>query len=480
MSELLSERWSPMVVGAAPVLNTPSAPQQLGPSETDRTPEWWVARLYAKLADRASMIEKFNDYYIGDHPLYWVPERLRELLRRNLRMTRTNYMGLVVDAMVERMIVEGFRVDEKYDDELWRVWQANNLDSESDQAFLEAAKSGMAYMLVGPNRDDEKTPVISIEHPSQAIVEHTPGNRRRRAAGLKVWVDDWSGDLIAQLYLPDAVVGFRAKKPSSGKPSWRRDGDAQPNPVGEVPLVELPNNPRLMVGGISELADLTDIQDRINLTVAGRILVQKFGADPQKWATGYPSEDKDGNPQPPLEVGIDRVVTTDVAETKFGQWDAADLDPYSLAKREDVKDIASRSRTPAQYLLSGDFSNVNGETLKASESGLVSKVKQRCRPHGDGLEDIQRMVARLAGLDISNSAKLETVWRNPEFRTEGELTDAVVKRLQARIASLRQSREDVGYSLAQIQRMESEDAEAEAMALRAGMKAIDGAAGGER
>jgi hypothetical protein len=53
------------------------------------------------------------------------------------------------------------------------------------------------------------------------------------------------------------------------------------------------------------------------------------------------------------------MVTTEVAETRFGQFEAAPLDPYSTAKREDVKDIASRTRTPAQYLL-GEMANVSG------------------------------------------------------------------------------------------------------------------------
>jgi hypothetical protein len=86
-----------------------------------------------------------------------------------------------------------------------------------------------------------------------------------------------------------------------------------------------------------------------------------------------------------------------MAETKFGQFESAPLDPYSAAKREDVKDIASRTRTPAQYLL-GEMSNVNGETLKASESGLVSKVRQRNRTAGDGLEDTMRLARRAKGL----------------------------------------------------------------------------------
>jgi hypothetical protein len=435
------------------------------------SPEWWVARLFAAISERQARVAFYDAYYRGDHPFPWLAPQAREEFRRILRMTRSNYMGLVVDAMTERLQVEGFRLAdaEQGDAATWRIWQANNLDSDSDQGILEAAICGQSYMLVAPNRDDASTPNMWVEHPSQAIVEFTPGSsRRERAAGLKVWDDDWTGDLNATLYLPDGLYKFRADRPQGGasKPKWERRVVAgepcpAPNPLGVVPLVELPNNPRLLTGGVSELSDVTDAQDRINKTLADRLITQDYGSFPFKWATAWPEEDEQGNPVPPLEIGRNRMATSPIAETRFGQFDAAPLDPYSSAKREDVKDIASRTRTPAQYLL-GEMSNVNGETLKASESGLVSKVRQRQRTYAEGFEQAMRLARRAAGLPDAGARGMETIWRNPEFRTEGELTDSVVKKLQAGIASMRQAREDVGYSSAQIARLEAEDADSAA------------------
>ena len=435
------------------------------------SPEWWVARLYAKLQKQAEAFWFFDEYYRGDHPLPWLAPQAREEFRRILRMTRSNYMGLVVDAQVERLAVEGFRVDpesEESDRDTWRIFQANNLDSDSDQGFLESAIGGRSFVQVAPNPDRPDTPYVWLEHPTQMIVEYVPGtNRRQRAASLKVWDDDWTGQLHALLQLPDRIYKFKARKPAAGAsapPEWteREVANEQPNgqrlnPLGVVSAVELPNNPRLLSGGVSELSDVTDVQDRINKTIADRLITQDYGAFPQKWASAWPDEDEDGNPNT-IDVGRNRMVTTEVAETKFGQWDAAPLDPYSAAKREDVKDIASRTRTPAQYLL-GEMSNVNGETLKASESGLVSKVRQRQRALAEGMEEAMRLARKAAGLsDVG--AEMETIWRNPEFRTEGELTDSVVKKLQSGIASLRQARTDVGYSEVTIQRLEREDREA--------------------
>jgi hypothetical protein len=430
------------------------------------SPEWWLRRLHKALSDRQEVVDLFDAYYRGDHPLPWLPSQARTEFRRILRMTRSNYMGLVVDATAERLAVEGFRLPDTddADDDTWRLWQGNNLDGDADKGILESLIHGTAYTLVQPNGTD--LPDIWIEHPSQAIVQYVSGsNRRKRAAGLKMWVDDWTGRLAATLFLSDWVFKFDAEVPKQGVTPeavvWSpryvvgEDWPAR-NTLGVVPLVELANNPRLLTGGVSELFDVIDIQDRINKTVADRLITQDFGAFPQKWATGYPEEDANGLETPPIDIGRDRIVSTDVAETQFGQWDSAPLDPYSNAKREDVKDIASRTRTPAQYLL-GEMSNVNGETLKASESGLVSKVRQRMRSFSEGFEETMRLARQAAGLPVPDEG-METIWRNPEFRTEGEITDAAVKQLQSGLRDMRSAREFLGISQAEIDLIEAREA----------------------
>lgn len=435
------------------------------------SPEWWVNRLYKQLGANAEEIQFYDDYYVGDHPLPWLAPQARDEFRRILLMTRSNYMGLVCDATVERCNVEGFRLggEEAADDVSWGIWQANHMDVDSDLAWLESTVGGCSYFMTERNPNDATKPYISVEHGSQAVTESVPGRRRERHAGLKVWVDDWTGKLNATLFLMDQgqlyVLKYQAREQadrSGSKPVWQR----RPEPDGEwglngqfdrIPLVPIENNPRLLTGGRSELEDLTDIQDRINKTLADRLITQDFGAFSQKWASAWPNEDDEGNPNT-IDIGRDRMITTDVKETKFGQFDASPIDPYSAAKKEDVHDIAARSRTPAQYLL-GEMSNVNGETLKASESGLVSKVRERMKVWGEAAEETMRMARALAGIDDDPdvAARMETIWKNPEFRTEAEVTDAAIKRRQAGITPLRQTREDIGYSQTAIANMETQD-----------------------
>lgn len=423
-ADTLAARWAPLELHGSSLLpDAEGQTESTAPTDRSQVPEWLLARLYGRLVKRLPSIKILDDYYCGNHPLPWLPEAARDEFRNILRMTRTNYMGLVIDAQVERMNPQGIYVGDDNDDELWRIYQANNLDAYLPMGFLEATKLGEAYLLAGPNAADPSTPIVSVEHPSQAIVETAPHNRRIRRAGLKVHVDDWTAELIAQIYHPQFVANFRAKvTKSGGTPVWKRDGEVQANPAGMVPLVPLPNNPGLLTGGVSEIIDVLDPQDRVNKTVADRLITQDYGAFPQWNASGYP-EGSD-----PIRTGRNRMITSSAAETKFGQFMPAAMDPYSLAKKEDVKDIASRTRTPAQYLLSGDFSNVNGETLQASESGLVTKVRSRIRPHSEGIEDAMRVVAHLSGRTLpSAGVRMWVDWRDPQFRTEGELVDALVK-----------------------------------------------------
>lgn len=443
------------------------------------SPEWWCDRLYSRLIDRQESLEYFSSYYRGDHPLPWLPNQIQDMARRILKMTRTNYMGLVVDAVTERQEVLGFRIgdDSAGDEEAYRIWQANDLDSLSSEAFQQAAILGTTYWMVAPNPDDKKTPKVTVEHPSQVIVDYAPGDVRRRIAALKVWYDDRYNETRATLYMPDWVYKFRGAKDSKPEKWARRLVDGEewpaPNPLEVVPVIEMRNNPQtVFVGGqldyrgVSEMADVTDTQDRINKTIADRLITQDFGAFPQKWATNWAEDDDDmeaqaeaallpggqvSHPSQRVNFGRDRLVVAS-GEVNFGQWQSAPLDPYSSAKNEDVKDIAARTRTPSQYLL-GEMINISGEALQSAESGLVSKTKQRNRANGERLEELVRLFLTASGDTRSLKDKsTATIWRDPQFLTIGQMADAVIKKHLAGLISWDQAMEDLGYTPKQIAR----------------------------
>lgn len=401
-------------------------PEEIKP----QSPEWWLRRLHGRLAQRTRETDRFDDYYECRPPLPFLHEKARDPFRRLLKMSRANYLELVVDALVGRLEVAGFQADAtgSSDGSAWALWQDNGMDAGSQLVFLEAAIRGTAYTLVSPPRAGQRGARITPEHPTQAITEPVPGDPSETAAGLKLWLDDWTDQLCATVFLPDRIYKFQAPVPRSGvsdRPRWERREVAGEewgarNPLGAVPLTEVANRPRMLRPGASELRSVTDIQDRINKTIADRMMTQEYAAFPQRWVTGMEIPvDENGQPVAPFDVAVNKILMAEESGAKFGQFDAADLSGYLKACESDVKDIAAITSTPPHYLL-GSLTNLSAEALKAAEAGLIHKIYNRRRFLEEGLE----RTMRLAGVASVNA---RIVWKSPEWRTEGELVDALVK-----------------------------------------------------
>lgn len=397
------------------------------PPEPVGSPLWWVQRLEKRLKDQVHDAELLGRYYEGDHPLPVAHDRAREAFQRLLRQSRANWCGLIIDAVAERLHVDGFRMettDEAADADAWGIWQRNGMDAESELVHVEALICGESYVTVWSDPDDVETPLITAEHPTQMVIDTMPGRRQLVAAAMKVWEDDWSGETHATLYLPDGIWKYRRR---SSNTKWTEREESIANPLGEVPVVPFRNRPRLLAGGRSEIDDVLDIQDRINKTILDRLMAGEFAAFRQRWATGMeiPTDDE-GNAVEPFRSAVDRLWISEDPETTFGEFSATDLGPYIDAVEADVQHMAAISRTPPHYLL-GKMLNISGDALKAAESGLASKAKSRTRHFGEAWEKVMRLAFAVLDDPRAKVQDSQTIWSDVETRTEGERVDALTK-----------------------------------------------------
>lgn len=424
------------------------------------TPEWWVDRLMRRLMVESGEMQTFEDYYRGNHPLPDVRDDLREPYLRLLKMSPTNVMRLVVDATEERLNVTGFRFsDSAADGEAWRIWQANGMDSESQLNHRESLVKKRGYVIMWPS-DDPSTPNMTVEDPQSVIVEYEPGNRRRRAAALKTWQDDWTQTRFATLYLPGSIHKFVYASGSYGSARWvprEVGGEANPmvNPFGVVPVVAFPNRPDTYGDGESELSDVTRSQDRINKIVFDRMMAAEFTAFKQRWATGVdiPTDPETGQPVEPFEVAVQRLLLNENPEGRFGEFGQTDLAPYLDAAEQDLKFIASVTRTPPHYL-NTSADRLSGESIKSAETGLVAKVKRKQRHFGEAWEEVMRLAFTMIGdREKASYMSAETIWADPESRTESEHADAVGKLRQMLGIPLEAAWEEYGFTPTQVTRM---------------------------
>lgn len=436
------------------------------------SPGWWLARLGKKLDDRRAHYELLDRYRCGEHPLPEGDDRCRDMFRRFQRKARTNYCGLVVESMRERLAVTGFRMgnqdtaagSEESDAEANRIWQANYLDADASMVHIDALTYGRSYVIVGPNPDDDATPLITPEDPCEVISESDPVNRRLVRAALKTWHDDVDGNRHAVLYLPETIYYYEARRQRArfgrfDANAWQPEQDPATNPWGVVPVVPFVNRPDQRREGFGEFEDVVDIQDRINNTTLDRMVITKLQAYRQRWVKGIPTEDEDGNPLDlPFVPGVDLLWAVEDENVEFGEFQQVNLSPLLDAVRDDVKAFVTITGLPPHYV-QGDLVNASADALAAAEARLVAKARERARQFGESWEAVMRLAFRIIG-DTERAAAVdaETLWADPERKTDAQLADAAVKKMQAGVPWAQRMR-DMQYTPAEITRMRAERAD---------------------
>jgi hypothetical protein len=265
-------------------------------------------------------------------------------------------MRLVVDATEERIAVEGFKLSAETDstaglDKAWEMWQANDMDAQSQTAILEALTKGVSYLSVWADDDKDGFADICVEDPLQTIVAYEAGsNYRRREAALKVWLDENAGVRRANVYLPDGIYKFKAPPtvPSQRESTpreqiqitWEEIPDSfVRNPLwtlrggGVVPIIPLRNRPRLLIEGESEIADVIpgpEPDQRAALPDEPRRL--RRGAPS---AVGSRNEAEAGRGRKrdiePFDPSVAKLWQTENPDVKFGEFGQTDLTGYIKA-----------------------------------------------------------------------------------------------------------------------------------------------------
>lgn len=409
------------------------------------TPEEWRYHLELRLDEQAQHIQLYEDYYAGRHRTAFVTSKFREAFGDIFQALVSNWCEIVVDAPVERLAVEGFRFadDQEADQTAWDIWMANNLPSQSIVAHTEAVKNGMAYVMLEPG---QPYPKITVEHPAQVYIEYAAGSRTERLAAIKRW-QGLDGHVYINVFLPDSIHKWISKEPRAFRPvesdrkkltrsfirysktdNFEPRDESGPNPLGQVPVWEIANRPTMLDGGRSDLTTAIPLQDAINKEIADMILASEFAAFPQRVVTGVeiPTDDE-GKPladKAEMKAAISRLWTFEDPEVKIDEFKAADLNNYTNAITLLLQHLAAQTRTPPHYLL-GQIVNASGDALKAAETGLVSKVQRKQIDFAEGWSGVMSTALQVSGAQMNDN--VEVIWKDPEFRSEGEQVDAAVK-----------------------------------------------------
>lgn len=399
-------------------------------------------------------------YYDGEQRLeqlgYAVPEDLREFT------TIVAWPGTYVDTIVDRCQVVGFRLpgEADADDGLWEMWQANDLESESALARVDRKVFGRGYYCIGTNDDDPDMPLITVDSPLQ--MTHEWSNRKRTTtAAARFYVDDSGPKRTrhATLYMPDATIWVVRE---NGR--WVEE-ERDDHELGRVPVVPLLGKQRTHDRyGISSMLRLIGVTDAAARALTNAQVATEVMALPQRYAAGLdPKDFKDpetGESLTTWEAYFGAVWSSINKDANFGQFDAADLSNFTGIISHYAQLAAGLSGLPMRYFGQLSDNPPSADGIRADESRLVKTAENDNVGEADALEDVMTIADRIRTGDWNTDLRrLETQHRNPATPTVAQEADAAVKLYQAQITSKRQARRDLGYTQAQIDTMEQDDAE---------------------
>lgn len=427
---------------------------------------------------RTDMYQKYQDYYGGKHLSELTSRAKQYLLNETGVEYAENICDLVVDAMADRLTILGWTKEHGNEAVLkaaGEVWRFNNMDEVHKTGISRTLELGDGFFIVDWNEED-KMPEIHFNHPEMVKVEYDPGNPQKKLFAAKVWKDtkvspvNPQGESLLRMnvYFENRIERYFSDDRDGKKWNpWFDEGDEfwpipwnrtnEPDVEAEgrgISVFHLKNKARGNQYGVSELRKAIPLQNSLNKLWLDLFEVADQQGFPQRWATGL-GKTQTGNTSTSHSVGSQRtgagsLLTSSNPETKFGQFQPADLNMLVNVIDSRYRTIAGTTYTPIHMLVLAK-GILSGEALKKSEAGLVAKVKDRHAPFGNEFAQVMMMCLALrqdngdeiAGFDYKKT-HLEPLWSEAENVDELEKMEVAEAKRRVGVP-LRKVLEEMGY-----------------------------------
>jgi hypothetical protein len=390
-------------------------------------------KLLEKSQSERLRLHKIARYSAGKHDSVFVPQGSDGEFQWITDRSTFNLLKLVVSTVAQNLYVDGYRQkNQDSDAEAWEVWQANRFDLFQSGIHRSALKYGYAYGVCLPGAlDGDESKPMPVLRPVSA--------RRMLTAYEDDVLDEWpvfaietstgfdaDGDrVVVKFYDENTILTFSAKDLEL---SSLKHINTENHDTGFCPVVKYRNVIDLDGDNPGEVDPLIDMQDQINFTTYGLLMAQLYSAFRQRWATGLGvPKDADGNPVQPFRPAVDRMVASEDANTKFGEFSQTDLNGYLKSREETIRGVAIASQLPPYQFL-GTQDLASAEALAAARDGLDRLVNERQASFGESHEQLLRLSALHRG-DTKGweDRSAQVVWRDTSTRAFAATVDGLTK-----------------------------------------------------
>lgn len=377
--------------------------------DEDVTPDWLLISILKDIGREKPRFDLLRRYAEGDPPKPETPDAVNDQwveFERFRKMSRTNFSSLITSSCLDKSGLQGFRTAAKGDEDGDKIadalWESNDMPIKADKAMKDFYDFGRGFLV-----NDPVTKQVQTFRPWQAgAVTDPAGNvvagvtvqhralERRDYAYLWTRETDENGIATGTIsrhiavrdrknMLTQKLSTFDGEVPvstylSRGWHWWKTevfDGTEEGLPkLTHFPMHVLENR-----DGVGEFEQHLEILDRINHMILQRVVTATMQAFRQRAIQGdLPKVDEKGQPIDynqmfPASPGAVWVIGK---EATMWESQQADITGMLAAVKDDVRDLASATRTPMTYF-SPDSANGSAEGATLQREGYTSKMDDR-------------------------------------------------------------------------------------------------------
>lgn len=413
-------------------------------------------RLSKELEAAQPKFELADRYYDGAQRLEQMGLAIPEELMKFTVIA--NWCLIAVDAIHERLKRKGFRFpgQESGDDELWRLWTANQMQTKARLGDLDALIFSRSYNCVGTNENNPNLPLITTESPREMITERDPRTGKVSAAA-KVYEVVNGQPTRGTLYLPNTTIWLTR---DSGQ--WEED-ERDEHGLGVVPVVPKFNRRRLTVPshrtlqGQSQMEPVIPLVDSAARSLTNSQVAQETHAVPQRGVIGASKGDfvdANGQPLPVWEAYFGAVWALANKDAKTFQFDASDMANFERMINLYARLASGVSGIPASYYGLAADDAASADAIRSRESRLNKTAELKHEDFGEPDAETLRIALLFRDRTVDSDAdRIETLWYDPATPTKAQQADAVVKLVQAGILPVEGAWEELGYGPEKIKRL---------------------------
>lgn len=400
----------------------------------------------ARLSDRIPAMNKYRDYYSGEQTLVFGTTQFQTEFGTIFKGFKDNWTKVVVDAIANRLEIEGFAITEELADDsdteandkeelarlIWTVLARNKFNEQQDDLWNGALVEGRSSLIIWP--DASRGGARLDWNPGQNVIVRWDDDHTKIMWAVKTWRTP-SGATRVNLYRPDRLEKYRDNSTSQRESnpnatpreeiintgqSWAglQLFETVTNSLNEVPVVEFVNREG------SEIRDTIAQQDALNYIIVSSLIGAGLAGYPQRvmmtnvaapeggwqnhpgrvWKLPH-SYDPDGNP----------------IESKIGEFRAADLDKFVNLTQEMLRHVAATSSTPMRFFYQSDRGGrgdaSSGEALRVDDEPLIDKVDKKQDRFGNAAYEAFRLIAKASKIHTGKTFPIgHPYWRDAQAR----------------------------------------------------------------